>query len=246
MPFAYRRGFRYRGNGRYGRMRVLVCIVVTLVVLVVSAAAGAETPRLESQLPAIPRLNYTDLFADLGLSSPADELYLYYYLNTARSIDSLAQALGVDTRTLPRLLLKQRQENYPFALRSELLERTQLVLSQPHLAQHMLFHVFHDWAMQYLTMPIYGLPWRVVWKLKYTDFEPRVDIAASQGVSYRELRRRTLAVEWAVAKSGVLEGALSMRQAEQRQAQLVVAVKTFLETNGMMNISALLGSAGPA
>ena len=63
--------------------------------------------------------------------------------NDHRTLAQLARRRGVDPRGLAGRLLAERRTEVSRAAYRRLLERTRRMLTQGHLAQHVLFHVFH-------------------------------------------------------------------------------------------------------
>jgi hypothetical protein len=180
--------------------------------------------------------NADSLYRDLGLANAADESFLYFYLNTGKNIGDLARTFGMNVPALAKSLLHQRQSRYPPRLYETLLRRTQEMLTQPHLAQHVLFHWFHDWANEFDTVPLYGVPAATVYRLRHVDNESLAQIAASRGISRNELRHRLLAREWSATEVGVSLGALSRAQAVQRQQQLEQYVNEYIDVRPRMKM----------
>ena len=80
-----------------------------------------------------------ELGAALGLSVSQVEAYLY---NDHHTLAQLAAARGVDFETLVHGLAGWT-ETLPAADRPAIEQRIRLTLASGHLAQHLLFHVFH-------------------------------------------------------------------------------------------------------
>jgi lambda repressor-like predicted transcriptional regulator len=180
--------------------------------------------------------NEVDLYTALGLDwrhYPPDQAYMFFYLNTGKNLDDLARSFGLNTKTLPTKLLRERQSYYRPGLYKILLRRTKFVLTQPHLAQHVLFHWFHDWSMETNTLPLFGVTPSTLYKLRHVDGESLRAIAAQHGISFRELRRRMLAREWTTAERGVTVNALSKTEARQRQWDLRWAVRGQIDAGSM-------------
>ena len=118
------------------------------------------------------------LSARLGLRAGDLEAYLY---NDHRALADLARARGLDVALLRDELVAPWR---PLAgdQRYELLRgRTERILTQPHLAQHVFFHVFHDAAVAHDAQGTFGLPLATVLQLRRDGLTP-LEIAARGGV----------------------------------------------------------------
>jgi hypothetical protein len=89
----------------------------------------------------------------LGLQRRDLHAYLY---NDHRALATLARARGIGTSALADLLVEPWRE-ISEAHRALLRERTLRILAQPHLAQHMFFHVFHGAALHRASSELLGM-----------------------------------------------------------------------------------------
>jgi hypothetical protein len=124
------------------------------------------------------------LTARLGLRGRELEAYLY---DDHRALADLALRNGLEVAELADELVAPLRPAVD-AERYELLrERTERVLTQPHLAQHVFFHVFHGASMAHDPQAMFGLPAASVRQLRLDGLAP-VEIAARGGVSPGALR----------------------------------------------------------
>ena len=116
------------------------------------------------------------LTARLALRTGDLEAYLY---NDHRALADLARARGLDVARLRDELVAPWR---PLAddQRYELLRgRTERILTQPHLAQHVFFHVFHDTAVAHDAQGTFGLPLATVHHLRIAGLTP-LEIAGTR------------------------------------------------------------------
>ena len=121
------------------------------------------------------------LTARLGLRSRELEAYLY---DDHRALSELALARGLDVDQLRDELVAPWRATVDDARYELLRERTQRVLTQPHLAQHVFFHLFHGAALVDDPVMAYGLPAGTVWQLRVDGLTP-VEVAQRGGVPRR-------------------------------------------------------------
>jgi hypothetical protein len=173
-------------------------------------------------------------FDDLSLDSASERYRFSLYLNTGGTATDVARRCGLSGQSLADTLIAQRGHNFTPALRRTLIKRTLVLISQPHLLQHLLFHAFHDWAETSQTRAIYGLSPDRVNFLLYTEGETRVEVAAAQGFGEMTLEARIMRIEWKTAQWGVKLGAMSQRQATFRQDQLRAHLLAFIGASSPM------------
>jgi hypothetical protein len=118
------------------------------------------------------------LTSRLGLRPRELEAYLY---DDHRALARLARARGIDPAQLRDELVapwRPRVSTLQFDL---LRERTERMLSQPHLAQHVLFHVFHVGMLDHDPLGTFGLPAATVRQMRLDGLTP-VEVAARGGI----------------------------------------------------------------
>jgi hypothetical protein len=124
----------------------------------------------------------------LALRAGDLESYLY---DDHHALADLGRARGLDVGRLRDELVapwRPLVDDERYAL---LRERTERVLTQPHLAQHVFFHVFHAGLVDHDPPGTFGLPRHTVHEMRLTGLTP-VEIAARGGVSADALRASLL------------------------------------------------------
>ena len=124
----------------------------------------------------------------LALQAGDLEAYLY---NDHHALTDLARARGLDVALLRDQLVapwRPLVDDQRYAL---LRERTERILTQPHLAQHMFFHVFHDAAMAHDAQATFGFPLAAVQQLRIAGLTP-LEIAGRGGVPPSAVRTSVL------------------------------------------------------
>lgn len=206
-------------------LRVALLIAALLSVLVVSptsaqlradpaAPPGASADWLPSEEWVMERwlpFDQTDLLAMLGLDAPA----LWKLIGrTGRSIDGVAAARGVPRHRLAHRLVNARSSQFDATPRHVLITRANRVLSQPHLAEHVLFHPFHTWSVLRNTREVFGVPQAAFDDLLQRRHLSFIEIASTAGIDRAELRRRALRHAAHGARKGMREGAITPTQAK--------------------------------
>ena len=128
------------------------------------------------------------LTARLALRARDLEAYLY---NDHHALSDLARARGLDPAQLRDELVapwRPLVDDERYAL---LRDRTERVLTQPHLAQHVFFHVFHDAAVAHAAQGTFGLPVATVQQMRADGLTP-LEVAARGGVSATAVRASVL------------------------------------------------------
>ena len=124
----------------------------------------------------------------LALRSRDLEAYLY---DDHHALSDLALARGLDPAQLRDELVAPWRPLVDDARYELLRERTERVLTQPHLAQHVFFHVFHDATVAHDPHATFGLPAATVRQMRLDGLTP-VDVAGRGGVSAGALRSSLL------------------------------------------------------
>ena len=180
-------------------------LAVAIVALACGAGGGAPHARAHDSLspPGAPHTWLPDedwvvhhwipfderqLTSRLGLRPRELEAYLY---DDHRSLAQLAAARGLDVDTVRDELVAAwwpRVDEQHFEL---LRERTQRVLTQPHLAQHVFFHVFHAGAIHHVAETAFGVPAAALETLRTQGLSP-IAIAERGGVPPAVMRSALL------------------------------------------------------
>lgn len=155
---------------------------------------------------------------------PFDEPRLYAELGTSRAgvlrwlrddehhdLAQLARRRRVSVPALAARLVEGRDAGVTGA--AELRQRTERVLTQGHLAQHLLFHRFHQPAIAYRARATFGLSATAFQRERIDGRSPAV-IAAARGRSRAVVEQRVMAILRGAARDGVRVGATSRPQAD--------------------------------
>lgn len=184
------------------RQRAVLLGAAVAFALAIAAPAGAYTPtRPDSDAPpgAAP-----DWLPDepwvMERWMPFDEAQLHRVLrldanrvwmglDQSMTLRAMAVARGVPTRGLADRLLASRRGTVPARTYRILRSRTRRMLTQQHLGEHMLWHVFHQRSVLQQAPGVLAL-----------------------GLSLSELRARALSAAGASGRRGVRNGAMSARE----------------------------------
>ena len=142
------------------------------------------------------------LSARLGLRSGELEAYLY---DDHRALADLALARGLDVARLSDELVAPWRASVDDRQYAMLRERTTRLLTQPHLAQHAFFHVFHGGMLAHHPGTTFGLPAETVTQMRIDGLTP-IEIAARGGVSSAALRADLLHQFNADREEGIRRG----------------------------------------
>ena len=150
---------------------------------------------------------------ELGLRGRDLHAYLY---DDHRTLAALARARGVDVDELATRLVAPWGDVDPAQL-ARLRERTYLVLTQGHLAQHMFFHVFHGLHLDRFAPGMFGMPAAHAARLRGQG-RSWIEILERGAVPAQTFRAAFRGVLEADARSGV-----ALREASPAQADRIVA-----------------------
>ena len=114
----------------------------------------------------------------LGLRARDLEAYLY---NDHHALSDLVRARGLDPARLRDELVAPWRPLVGTMHLEVLRDRTERMLTQPHLAQHVLFHVFHGGMLAHDPLGTFGLPAATVGQMRLDGLTP-VEVAARGGV----------------------------------------------------------------
>jgi hypothetical protein len=170
--------------------------------------------------------------------TPFDESRLYELLQTTRpglerwladsrgrrTLLELARRRGIGRATLVRRLVAPSRGRLTRAQLARVRARTNRVVTQSHLAQHMLFHTFHTWAVRDAARRRLGLSER-----EWNHLRNRargdgpglsvVEIARKRHVPVKSLRRPVLHSVTAATRRGVHRRETSPEQAAAELAE---------------------------
>lgn len=155
---------------------------------------------------------------------------VYGYLQRGdRTLRDLAVERGVPVDGLVDHLLAPRASQVTPAQLRVLQARSRRLLSQGHLAEHVIGHNFHNWSLDAANRTLFGLERRrsdPLWHAGLTHAE----IARRSGIRAGTLRRRTLEVLARAGRRGVAGGDLSREQHRELQAMHLEAIDLWLRT----------------
>jgi hypothetical protein len=174
------------------------------------APAGAPANWLPSESWVMERWTPFDqdrLFAILRM----DREQVFQYIYNHSNLEALAKKQGVPTKGLAARLLANRKSHVSPHRYKVLLERANRMLSQRHLAEHVIHHPWHVWAIQHHIDEIYGMGALQM----LLDGMPFESLSQHVTIPPDVLRARLLERLDADARRGVKVGAITVR--EQRR-----------------------------
>ena len=204
------------------RALVLVCLLSGIAVPATAIAqdsmapAGADPSWLPNEqwvnlrwLPWDEARLYSLLKADRG------EVFRWVRIDAHNSLWRLAKRKGWrDLDTLARRLVEPRRHAVGARMARVLVRRARRTLTQPHLAQHLLFHDLHQTAISDDAQAIFGVPRRqVFYDLRRAEMSP-LQIGELFGRSRAQLAQGCVRVLRAAMRRGVRTGAISRAQGE--------------------------------
>ena len=224
-------------SGRVVKLRRVAAAFVVVASLLAAAPAGAHDslapPGAEhSWLPDedwvmhhwLP-FDETRLYAALGIDNVALERWLR---DDHRTIAQLARRrTGVGPEQLADYLVAPWRDTARAPRVRVLRKRTLRVLTQGHLAQHLLYHYFHVVGVRQWSQRIYGVPWGTVVKLRLRGLTP-LGVGRVGGRSPSHLKRefrRLLALE---GTRGIRRVAQTSDQAEFMLRRRTALLRCFL------------------
>lgn len=231
-----------RGAGRLTGMTVRTLLLTLLAVLAcATTAAAAEPPRsADSHAPAGARLDWlpTDEWV-MSSWLPYDEARLYAivgtdraelsgWLNDRRSLGALARRRGhASLRRLAERLVAPRLAGASPRLRAALRRRALATLTQPHLANHVVFHVFHTPAIATASSRVFGVRPATFRRLRAAGLSPAA-IGARGGRGAAAVRGTLRRLFRARAARAVRIGAMSRRQADALVAHQEAGLRAYV------------------
>jgi hypothetical protein len=129
------------------------------------------------------------------------------------TLASLIEQHGKDPDTIVKRLMEQWEGKLPDEKLSELTRRTNELMTQGHLSQHVFFHYFHDPLLAMNSNWIFNLPAGDFHRARLQGFSPS-EIAIRGGVPVRQAVRRTMTVMRRNQNDAVKNGQTSRAQAD--------------------------------
>ena len=150
------------------------------------------------------------------------------WLDDHRSLGQLARRHGwTSQRKLAHALVAPRLKAVRPAMRPVLERRALDTLTQPHMANHVIFHVFHTPAIGDHAPTIFGMKPATFRSLRDSGLSP-ARIAERGGRTRAGAQRRIAAVLKARGQKAVRLGAMSARQARALYAEQMAALPAFM------------------
>jgi hypothetical protein len=205
-------------------------LLITLALTATAPAHAASGPPDPDAPPGASRQWLPDERWVMDRWTPFDETRLYDLLGTTReeveawladsngrrTLEALAAKRGIARATLTRKLLEPRRGRLSRRGYDRLRRRTNRVLTQSHLSQHVLFHEFHMWAVRDAARETLGLT-RKEWKeLRDRPEGPGVSVAQlahDLQVPFAQLRPPVMRAIERAYRRGIRGHAISRRQA---------------------------------
>jgi hypothetical protein len=216
------------------RRTLLAAVAVLALFPSVAAAADSHAPK-GARGDWLPRSEWV-----MSSWAPFDEARLYSVLHTDRqtvaawlddhrTLGQLAAEHGHrNARALAEKLVAPRLRTASPAMRRTLRQRSRDMLSQAHLARHVLFHIYHTPAIPRHAQEIFGMSSARYRTMRDGGSTP-VRIAARGG---RTLDASREALRTILAKrddQGVRSGAMSTRQAQALFAEQQAGLNAYMQ-----------------
>jgi len=200
--------------------RLLLSTLIALALLPAAAQAADSHAPKGARGDWLPRSEWV-----MSSWLPFDEARLYdvldtdraelaTWLNDRRTLGAFAAKRGrANKRALVQELLAPRLRTASPAAKSRLRSRAMDMLTQAHLARHVLFHIFHTGAIPRHAQSIFGISPRRYRTLRDSGWSPQ-RIAAEGGRTTARSRAALLSILVRRADQAVRSGAISRRQAD--------------------------------
>ena len=157
-----------------------------------------------------------------------DRKHVAAWLDDRRTLGQFAAKHGYrDQRAFAEKLVAPRLRTASAAMKRTLRQRSRDMLSQAHLARHVLFHIYHTPAIPRHAQEIFGMSPQRYRAMRDTGTTPMM-IAARGG---RTLAAATEALRTILAKrddQGVRAGAMSRRQAQALFAEQQAGLRAYM------------------
>lgn len=202
------------------RLRLVLASLIALALLPAGAQAadshaphGARADWLPSSEWVMSSwLPFDEARLDTVLHTNRDELAAW--LNDRRTLGQLAAKRGHrDERALVETLLEPRLPAVSPAMRRELRARAMDMLTQAHLARHVLFHIYHTPAIERHAHEIFGMSPAAYRLLRDSGWSPQ-RIAAGGGMTLAQSSAALRSILVRRGDQGVRAGAMSRREAD--------------------------------
>ena len=201
--------------------RLFITTLIALALLPAASAAAADShapkgargdwlPSSEWVMSCWLPFDETRLYAVLH----TDRAELATWLNDRRTLAQFAARQGhKDRAKLAETLLAPRLRTASPAMARTLRSRTSDMLTQAHLARHVMFHIYHTPAIPRHAQEIFGMSSRAYRTLRDSGWSPQ-RIADKGGMSLAKSRAALRAILVRRDDQAVRIGAMSRRQAD--------------------------------
>ena len=216
------------------RLRLLLLVLAALLIVPAAAQAADSHAPHGARLDWLPRDEWV-----MSSWLPYDEARLYElvhsdraevdaWLDDHRTLAQLARKRGwTSQRNLARALVAPRLKDVRPAMRAVLERRALETLTQGHLSNHVIFHVFHTPAIADHAKTLFGLRPATFRHLRDSGLSPAV-IAQRGGRTRAGAQARIAAVLKARGQRAVSLGAMSRVQAKALYAEQMAALPAFM------------------
>ena len=215
------------------RLLLVLCIALAVSPSVASAAdthapqgaRGDWLPRSEWVMSSWLPFDEARLYALLD----TDRAEVAAWLDDRRTLGQFAAKHGYrNQRKLAQKLVAPRLRTASTAMKRTLRQRSRDMLSQAHLARHVLFHVYHTPAIPRHAQAIFGMSSRRYRAMRDTGTTP-VLIAASGGRTFAASRDALRTILAKRDDQGVRSGAMSSRQAQALFAEQTAGLDAYMK-----------------
>jgi hypothetical protein len=216
--------------------RRLLLVAVAVLALLPSSAAAADShapkgargdwlPRSEWVMSSWLPFDEARLYEVLGTDRPE----LATWLDDRRTLGQFAARHGYrDRHALAARLLAPRLHGLPATMRRRLRSRALDMLTQAHLARHVLFHIYHTPAVARHARAIFGMGPQRYRALRDSGLSP-LRIAARGGISPTPSRGMLRATLRKRDDQGARSGAMSARQADALFAHQEAGLDAYMQ-----------------
>jgi hypothetical protein len=216
------------------RLRLIVLAIAALIVVPAAAQAADSHAPHGARLDWLPRDEWV-----MSSWLPYDEARLYALVDTDRAevdawlddhrtLGQLARQHGwTSQRALAHALVAPRLSAVRPAMRRVLERRALETLTQGHLANHVIFHVFHTPAIPEHAKTVFGLRPATFRHLRDSGMSP-AGIAVRSGRTRTGAQARLAALLKARGQRAVRLGAMSAAQARALYAEQMAALPAFM------------------
>lgn len=176
-----------------------------------AAPAGSRPDWLPSETWVMQRwvpFDEDELAKSLHLTFPE----VWHRLSAGQTLRRIAIEQHVSVRRLPGRVLASRRGSVSAAKYRVLRQRVQRMLTQQHLAEHMLGHVLHQWAVTRNTDWVFGVPQTTFQKLYHVQHRTLGSIAVTGGLTTAQARSRALRAASAAGARGVRSEDMSAKE----------------------------------